>query len=148
MTVRVADHRHPLAPRLHRGRIDHDAAARDTAGLRIGNLDLSTDAIAANATANITSGASQAQFDFDLTDLGLAFPELSGPGTVTGTFNREANGAATLDADATLPGARVTLNATEAASTVGPDGDRELGLGGGRDAADLQARAGRRALRA
>ncbi|EYD76278.1 hypothetical protein Rumeso_02127 [Rubellimicrobium mesophilum DSM 19309] len=102
-------------------------AARDTAGLRIGNLDLSTDAIKANATANITSGASEARFDLDLTDLGLAFPELSGPGSVTGSFNREADGAATLDADATLPGASVTLDATQAASTLDAEGDRTPG---------------------
>jgi len=103
------------------------SAARDEAGLRVDRLDLSTEAVTADATANITSGASQARFDLDLTDLGLSFPELSGPGSVTGTFDRQATGEAVLDAQATLPGASVSLDATQAASTLDAEGDRAPG---------------------
>ncbi|TNC74840.1 translocation/assembly module TamB domain-containing protein [Rubellimicrobium roseum] len=104
------------------------AAARDEAGLRVRQLDISTPALDLTGTADITSGASTADFALDVTDLGLAFPELSGPGAVTGTFRREDSGAATFDAEATLPGAEVSVEATQAAASLGTEGERVPGL--------------------
>ncbi|TNC52415.1 hypothetical protein FHG66_02420 [Rubellimicrobium rubrum] len=98
-------------------------AARDEAGLRVSELTIDTDALDVTGTADITSGASAARFDLALADLGLSFPGLTGPGTVRGTFDRQANGAAVIDAQAALPGATVALDATQGAQTLGEDGE-------------------------
>ncbi len=117
----------PLDPLLEGSGELRLSAERDEAGLRVETLSATTDAIAATGSADITSGASTAEFDLAVSDLGLAFPELSGPGTVRGTFERDATGAGTVDADVTLPGATLALDAELGPNVVAPDGDERLG---------------------
>lgn len=118
----------PLDPLLAGAGTVAVEAERDEAGLRVSDLRISTDAVTATGSADLTSGESEAVFDLDVTDLGLAFPELSGPGTIDGTFDRAADGAAELEAEVTLPGARVALDATQAAATVTEEGRDLPGL--------------------
>ncbi|WP_210528854.1 translocation/assembly module TamB domain-containing protein [Rubellimicrobium arenae] len=99
------------------------AAARDEAGLRVDRLDVGTEALTISATADITSRASAARFDLDVADLGASFPDLSGPGTLRGTFERDAAGQSRVDASATLPGAQVSLRGTQPPAATDDAGD-------------------------
>jgi hypothetical protein len=103
------------------------SAARDETGLRLDTLSVTTDAVTASAEADLTSGQSEAVFDLALTDLGLAFPALDGAGTVQGTFQRDAVGQATLDAQAELPGARLVVDAAQAPLTTDAQGRERPG---------------------
>ncbi|MBP1806136.1 translocation/assembly module TamB domain-containing protein [Rubellimicrobium aerolatum] len=103
-------------------------AARDESGLRVQRLDIATPALTITGTADVTSGASTARFDLAVTDLGLSFPGLTGPAQARATLDRAANGAATLAATATLPGASLSVDATQAAQTLDAEGDSLPGL--------------------
>jgi hypothetical protein len=91
-------------------------AARDEAGLRVPTLSVTTDAVTATGSADLTSGDSQASLELAVKDLGVALPALSGPGAATVTYRRDDAGAGGLKVAATLPGAELALDAE-----IGPD---------------------------
>ena len=96
------------------GRIIRD----DPGTLRLEGLALRTPALTAVATANLTDGVAQAGFDLRVPQIGLVAPALSGPAQVQGRAARRADGAISLDATATGPGATVRLQADQAAGAA------------------------------
>jgi translocation and assembly module TamB len=87
------------------------AAVRDEAGTRLERLFIETPLLTANATANITSAASTADFDLAITDLAPAFEGLNGRADITGTAVLNTDESGTLSVVAALPGSRITLDA-------------------------------------
>ncbi len=78
-------------------------AVRDAEGTRLEAFRIKTDAAEITANADITSDTSDASFTANLTDVGLVLDDLSGPATVTGTANRNAEGVVDFDIDGTGP---------------------------------------------
>lgn len=95
------------------------AAARDETGTRIEELEVSTPALTASASAEITSGESTAAFDLRIADAGLIRPELSGPVALVGTARRDATGETVAAFTADAPGARARVAATVAPAEEG-----------------------------
>ncbi|SLN51413.1 translocation/assembly module TamB domain-containing protein [Roseisalinus antarcticus] len=82
-------------------------AARDETGTRLENLEVTTPQVEANASATITSGVASAELSARIVDLGLISPDLSGPGTLSGTVDRDAEEV--IDFDMTLAAASADL---------------------------------------
>ena len=80
-------------------------ASRDTTGTRISDFSVTTPALTATGSADLTNGVSAADFDLTIPDISLSLPGLTGPAQLTGTARRDADGAVTADLNATLPGA-------------------------------------------
>lgn len=106
------------------GRILRDGPAR----LRLEGAALRTPALTAMATANLTDGVASAGFDVTVAQIGLVAPALSGPAQVQGTAQRRADGAISLDATATGPGATVRLRADQAAGAAVLDTDLSVSI--------------------
>ena len=82
-------------------------ASRDTTGTRISDFSVTTPALTATGSADLTNGVSAADFDLTIPDISLSLPGLTGPAQLTGTARRDADGIVTADLNATLPGAVV-----------------------------------------
>lgn len=97
-------------------------AIRDTDGTRLEALRIKTDAAELTGTANITSAQSGAKFDFDIADLSMIEPKLSGPANITGTVTRDLAGIIRADISAKDAASNVALNAqvnpTETSQTI------------------------------
>ncbi|WP_373354213.1 translocation/assembly module TamB domain-containing protein [Pseudoroseicyclus sp. CXY001] len=74
-------------------------AARDGSGTRIEALNLRSDGVVLVAEANISSASATGDFSLTLPDLSRALPELSGPGTFSGTARWGAASGAEISAD-------------------------------------------------
>ncbi|WP_282025060.1 translocation/assembly module TamB domain-containing protein [Limimaricola cinnabarinus] len=94
-------------------------AARDEDGTRVETLRIATPEMTATAQADITSGASSADFDISVENAGLALDGVTGPASLTGTASRDAAGVTTADVIATLPNGRAVIDATQAAEEDG-----------------------------
>ncbi|EYD72643.1 translocation/assembly module TamB domain-containing protein [Limimaricola hongkongensis] len=94
-------------------------AARDETGTRIDDLRIATPEMTATAQADITSGASAAEFDISVENAGFALDGVTGPASLTGTASRDAAGVTTADVVATLPNGRAVIDATQAAEEDG-----------------------------
>jgi translocation and assembly module TamB len=95
------------------------AAVRDETGTRVTGLTVTTPALSATASANITSGESRVLFDLSLPDVAVALPDLPGPATMTGTLTRTADGALELDAQAQATGVTAGIDVTMAPADQG-----------------------------
>ncbi|WP_341211626.1 translocation/assembly module TamB domain-containing protein [uncultured Limimaricola sp.] len=95
------------------------AAARDETGTRVENLRIATPEMTATAQADITSGASSATFDVEVTNAGLALDGVTGPASLKGTAMRDAAGVTTADVVATLPNGRAEIDARQASEEDG-----------------------------
>lgn len=80
--------------------------------LAITDLRVTTDALTATATADLTADSGTADLDLRLTDVAPFLPGLTGPATLTGTATRAATGDTALAFDATLPGATARIDGT------------------------------------
>ncbi|SHI58604.1 translocation/assembly module TamB domain-containing protein [Wenxinia saemankumensis] len=87
------------------------AATRDEEGTRLEALDLSTDALSLTASADLTSGASSAEFDFTIPDVSLAVPTLEGGASLQGRFSRDEAGTGTLTVTGDVPEGSIDLSA-------------------------------------
>ncbi|MGR3465560.1 translocation/assembly module TamB domain-containing protein [Limimaricola sp.] len=94
-------------------------AARDETGTRIEDLRVTTPEMTATAQADITSGASAAEFDISVENAGFALDGVTGPASLTGTASRDAAGVTTADVVATLPNGRAVIDATQASEEDG-----------------------------
>lgn len=89
---------------------------RDTEGTRLERLVVATDEAQITATADLTSGASNARFDVAMREISVVVPELSGPVTVSGSAARDDAMVTDFDLRAQGPSATIT-----AAGTATPD---------------------------
>lgn len=95
------------------------AAARDEAGTRITGLTITTPAITATGSADLTNDDARATFDIRMADAAVVVPDLPGPATLTGTATRTTAGALTLDAQITATGVTGGVDLTVAAPDAG-----------------------------
>nr|WP_300975949.1 hypothetical protein [Yoonia sp.] len=107
---------------------------RDTAGTRLQDLRVATDAAEISATAALTSAGSVADVTARLRDVSVVLPALSGPATTTGQVTMSADDriAFTLSGDA--PAAFYTLTGTVAPL---PDDGRTVTIDLAADVTDL-----------
>ena len=91
-------------------------AARDEAGTRLDALRITTPLVDLDADASLTSGASRARLDLAVADLSRSFPTLSGPGRLSAALERDSIGLLRAEADATLPGATLSVTASQPAA--------------------------------
>jgi autotransporter translocation and assembly factor TamB len=70
---------------------------------------------------SLDADSGEATFDLAVTDVAPLVPGLSGPATAIGTVGRTADGRLSIDAEATGPGAQVTLDATVAPPAEGSE---------------------------
>ena len=112
---------------------------RDTAGTRLQDLRVATDAAEISATATLTSAGSVADVTARLRDVSVVLPALSGPATTTGQVTMSADDriAFTLSGDA--PAASYTLTGTVAPL---PDDGRTVTIDLAADVTDLSRYAG------
>ncbi|SDE38611.1 translocation/assembly module TamB domain-containing protein [Limimaricola pyoseonensis] len=89
-------------------------AARDETGTRVETFRIVTPRLSATGQADITSGASTAEFDISVEDAGLALDGVSGPASLVGTATRTATGATEANVTATLPNGRAVIDAVQA----------------------------------
>ena len=109
------------------------AAARDEAGTRLTDFRFATPGVSATATADLTSGASRADFAIELPDTTLALPALPGRASLSGTLLRDTAGTLSLDARAIATG----LDARIDAAMSGPGADAVITGSVIADVADL-----------
>lgn len=117
---------------------------------RTGPSDFAVDGFVLEAplvtvTADVTptgNGASNAQFDLALADLGVLTPELSGPATAQGTAQRSAAGDWTLNVDGSGAGG-ISLAAS---GTAAASGDLNIDLNGQAPLALINAQIAPRSL--
>jgi len=83
---------------------------RDTTGLRLTNIDVSGDAVAASGQARLTSDSAKATLVAELTNLSVVAPALSGPATVDLDVSTDAAGVITMTTQAKAPQATADLN--------------------------------------
>lgn len=110
------------------------AAVRDTDGTRLEAFNITTGTADLTATADLTSLDSSAQFDFNVSELSLIDPKLSGPATLRGNAARDAAGSMTIDVDGT---AKDTVLAILAEITPTDDG-QTVSLDANAQIADLR----------
>lgn len=78
-------------------------AERDTAGTRLNTLRIATPAAEITGNANITSLATNAEFDVAIVDVSDILEGVNGPATLTGTANQPPGAPLTFDIRATAP---------------------------------------------
>ncbi len=97
-------------------------AVRDTAGTRLENLTIRTDAANLRAMAEATNEGAEAQIDASLRDLALVVDGLTGPATVTGDVSQGGDGTITFALDGTGPATSFTtagsVNPAENGQTI------------------------------
>ena len=94
-------------------------AARDIDGTRIEQFGLTTSALSATGSADLTSTGSTADFEATLREIGLSIPDLSGPADLLGTLRLATDGSGLADVALTMPGTQATINADIAAPAQG-----------------------------
>jgi translocation and assembly module TamB len=87
-------------------------AARDTAGTRLNNLNIATQAAEITANANITSEATNAAFDVNLVEVGDILNGVGGPADLTGTARQVPGGPLTFDVQGTAPDLALSAQGT------------------------------------
>lgn len=95
------------------------AGARDEQGTRITGLTITTPALTATGSADLTNDDARATFDIRMADAAVVVPDLPGPATLTGTATRTTAGALTLDAQVTATGVTGGVDLTVAAPDAG-----------------------------
>jgi translocation and assembly module TamB len=97
------------------GALDGRISRTGPGSLSVTDFRVTTDALTATGTADLTPDGGTADLDLRLADIGSVVPVvpgLSGPATVTGTATRNAAGDTTLALDATGPGATARVDGT------------------------------------
>ncbi|WP_018304817.1 translocation/assembly module TamB domain-containing protein [Wenxinia marina] len=95
------------------------AADRDETGTRLTRLNIETPALSLTADADLTSAASDARFDFQIPDLSVAVPGLTGGANLSGEASRGADGAGRLVVEGSVPNGNVDITATQEATDLG-----------------------------
>ncbi|WP_400084007.1 translocation/assembly module TamB domain-containing protein [Yoonia sp. R78084] len=97
-------------------------AVRDTAGTRLEDLRVNTDAASIRANAALTSEGADARINASLRDVALVLPDLSGPAAVAGDVTQRADGTIEFALNGTGPAATFdtsgTVNPAEAGQTL------------------------------
>ena len=97
-------------------------AVRDTAGTRLENLRVQTDAANLRANADLTSDGAEARLNASLSDVALILPDVSGPAAVAGEVTQRADKAIVFALNGTGPAVSFetsgTLTPAEAGQTV------------------------------
>ncbi len=97
-------------------------AVRDTAGTRLENLRVQTDAANLRASADLTSEGTEARLNASLRDMALILPDVSGPAAVSGDVTQRADGTIVFALDGTGPAVAFetsgTVNPAETGQTV------------------------------
>ena len=89
-------------------------ATRDEDGTRVEALDVATDELTLSASADLTSETTNAVFDLEIADLGVAIEGLEGSARLSGSADQAVGEALVVDADLVLPNGDATLMATVA----------------------------------
>ena len=97
----------------------HVEADRDETGTRLSDLSIDTDALTLDATADLTSGASSADFSFVIPDVSLVVPDLAGRAELTGTARLAEDGSGTVTVAGDVPQGRIGIDATLADEASG-----------------------------
>lgn len=112
---------------------------RDTAGTRLENLAVATDAAEVTASANLTSAGSVADIDATLRDVALIVPDLAGAATATGQVTMSAQGQIGFTLEGDAPAA--SYSATGTVVPVPEDG-QTINIDLAADVSDLSQYAG------
>ena len=94
------------------GKLDGRVTRTGPQSLRLTDVRVTTDALFATATGDLTPEGGTADLDIRLADVAPFLPGLSGPATLTGTAAPDATGATSLALDATAPGATARIDGT------------------------------------
>ncbi|MEL7178867.1 MAG: translocation/assembly module TamB domain-containing protein [Pseudomonadota bacterium] len=97
-------------------------AVRDTAGTRLENLRVQTDAASLRANADLTSEGAEAQLNASLRDVALVLPDTSGPAAIAGDVTQRADGTIAFALEGTGPAVTFetsgTINPSDTGQTV------------------------------
>jgi len=94
------------------GQLDGRISRSEPRSLTLTGFRVTTDAITATATADLTPDGGSADLDIRIDDMAPLVPGLSGPATLVGTATRDATGATLLALDASGPGGTARIDGT------------------------------------
>ncbi|PIE11860.1 MAG: hypothetical protein CSA72_01715 [Rhodobacterales bacterium] len=101
-----------IDPLLHgAGQLDTRVQRDEAGAITVERFSLTTDEVSASGAGQVAKGAAVARFDARLRDAAVLAPELSGPMTLSGTADQDADGRTVVDMRASGPGFNLTGNA-------------------------------------